>query len=64
MKKKKKSKMLTATAHSIEAAAIPIVIYNICPIFEASTVQSFPEEALLTETPWQTDGGPTVSVSQ
>lgn len=26
------------------AAAISIVIYNICPIFKASTVHSFPEE--------------------
>lgn len=26
------------------AAVISIVIYNICPIFKASTVHSFPEE--------------------
>lgn len=55
--------MLTAAAHSIAAAAISIVIYNICPISEASTLQSFPEEALLTETPWRTDGAPTVRAS-
>lgn len=37
--------MLHAAAQSaVWAAAISIVIYNICPIFKASTVHSFPEE--------------------
>lgn len=36
--------MLPAAAQSVAAAAISIVIYNICPIFKASTVHSFPEE--------------------
>lgn len=40
-------------------AAISIVMYNICPISEASIVRSFSEEAFLTETHWRTDGVPT-----
>lgn len=55
--------LAAAAAHSVAAAAIFIVIYNICPISEASTVQSFPEEALLAETQWRTDGVPTGSAS-
>lgn len=39
------ARMLRAAARSAAwAAAISIVIYNICPIFKASTVHSFPEE--------------------
>lgn len=39
------ARMLRAAARSAAwVAAISIVIYNICPIFKAITVHSFPEE--------------------
>lgn len=61
----KTSQTLNVAAHSVVTAVISIVIYSIqyTPSLEAR-VQSFPEEALLTETHWRTDGVPTGSASQ